>query len=53
MELYDLSADPGEEHDLASSQPDRAAALREQLARWKHTVGAKLPTPNPSQGQTP
>lgn len=47
VELYDLSADPGEEHDLASAQPDRVAQLRAQLTRWKQTVGAKLPTPNP------
>jgi arylsulfatase A-like enzyme len=47
VELYDLSADAGEEHDLASVQPDRVADLRERLTRWKLEVEAKLPVSNP------
>jgi arylsulfatase A-like enzyme len=31
-ELYDLDADPGERHDLASQQPERGAELRAKLA---------------------
>jgi arylsulfatase A-like enzyme len=31
-ELYDLRADPREQHDLAAAQPDRTRAMREQLA---------------------
>ena len=33
-ELYDLSQDPTEEKNLATSQPEVAAKLREQLTRW-------------------
>jgi choline-sulfatase len=32
-ELYDLSADPGERHDLAAADPARAARMRDQLLR--------------------
>jgi choline-sulfatase len=32
-ELYDLAADPGERHDLAASDPTRAARMRDQLTR--------------------
>lgn len=32
--LYDLSADPGEQNDLAASQPDRVRRLREDFAAW-------------------
>jgi len=31
-ELYDLSADPNEEHNLAAAQPEQAARLRARLA---------------------
>jgi arylsulfatase A-like enzyme len=32
VELYDLAADPGEQHDLASRDPDTTGRLRRQLA---------------------
>lgn len=47
IELYDLSTDPGEQHDLAAEQPDRAALLAKQLADWRLAVGAQMPKPNP------
>ena len=47
LELYNLKADPGEQHDLAEQMPDRAEALRAQLVAWRESVDAKLPTPNP------
>ena len=47
VELYDLASDPGEEKDLAAAQPERAAALKKQLADWRLAVGAQMPTPNP------
>jgi len=34
-ELYDLSRDPGERRDLAGSEPERAAAMRERLRAWR------------------
>jgi len=33
-ELYDLTRDPGEEHDVLSSHPQIAADLRGALGRW-------------------
>src|SRR4051794_904882 len=33
-ELYDLSSDPSEQRNLAASQPDRCARLRQRLAAW-------------------
>jgi arylsulfatase A-like enzyme len=33
-ELYDLAADPGEQHDLAAERPGPARELREELLRW-------------------
>jgi arylsulfatase A-like enzyme len=33
-ELYDLAADPAERHNLAATQPERCARLRQRLAAW-------------------
>ena len=46
-ELFDLSGDVGERHDLAATMPERTAALRRQLHDWRQSVGAAMPTPNP------
>jgi arylsulfatase A-like enzyme len=50
-ELYDLSADPLETNDLASSKPEIAAKYAKQLADWRDRVGAQMPTPNPKYGE--
>ncbi|MCA9081694.1 MAG: sulfatase [Planctomycetaceae bacterium] len=34
LELYDLAADPHEEQNLATDQPDRVAKLRKELDAW-------------------
>lgn len=47
VELYNLKDDIGETRDLATVQPERAAALRQKLHAWRQTVGAQMPTPNP------
>ena len=47
VELFDLAADEGERHDLATERPERAADLRARLEQWRVTVGARMPTPNP------
>jgi len=47
LELYDLAADPGETHDLAAEEPERAAAMRERLRGLLGSVEAQMPTPNP------
>ncbi|HVX11572.1 MAG TPA: sulfatase [Pirellulales bacterium] len=44
VELYNLCEDPGEKHDLASAEPDRARALHAQLVVWRQEIGAPLPT---------
>ncbi|MSR61246.1 MAG: hypothetical protein EXS08_02195 [Planctomycetes bacterium] len=42
-ELYDLSGDPGELHDLAAERPQRAGELQSKLFRWLDAVGAARP----------
>lgn len=46
-ELYDLARDPGEQHDLATERQKDAASLRAELARWRESVGARMPSPRP------
>ncbi len=47
LELYDLANDIGETKNLADEKPRKAAQLRKNLARWRKSVQAKMPTPNP------
>ncbi len=47
LELYNLRADPGEQHDLAAQMPEKAAELRKMLHEWRDEVGAVMPEPNP------
>ncbi len=47
IELYNLSDDIGEQHDLAATDPDRAADLTGQLHEWMGGLGAKASGPNP------
>ncbi len=47
VELYNLRADLGEQHDLAAEMPNRAAELRRILHEWREEVGAVMPEPNP------
>lgn len=47
VELYNLAIDPSEEHDLAATEPKKAAELREELHTWRAQVHAQMPTPNP------
>jgi arylsulfatase A len=42
-ELYDLAADPGEQHNLAGEKPDRRRELLEALHAWQQSVGAAIP----------
>jgi arylsulfatase A-like enzyme len=46
-ELYNLREDPGEEHDLASANPEKTATLYARLKRWREEIGAQMPTKNP------
>ncbi len=48
LELYNLSTDPGEQHDLAAEEPERARRLFDTLEAWRQANGAPVPaTPNP------
>ncbi len=41
-ELYDLAADPGEEHDLAAEKPELLRAMLSQLDLWRRSVERSL-----------
>ncbi|MBC2603237.1 sulfatase [Puniceicoccus vermicola] len=47
IELYQLSDDPGENHNLADTELERANALRKRLHEWRDSIEAKIPQPNP------
>ncbi|MCA9132506.1 MAG: sulfatase, partial [Planctomycetales bacterium] len=46
-ELYNVTGDVGEQHDLAAEQPQRVESLWRQLQAWLQRVDARLPTANP------
>ena len=47
LELYNLAQDIGEQHNLADEMPSKAAELRHKLVRWRKSINAQMPTPNP------
>ncbi len=47
LELFDLGQDPSESHDLSGQDPARTAALLQDLHRWRQSIGAAMPSPNP------
>ena len=53
IELYNLRDDLGEQTNLATAFPERAAALRARLAAWRDEVNAPLPTPNEPEPEGP
>ena len=44
LELYNLKTDIGEQHNLASSEPGRTAALHQRLKSWRAATQAPVPT---------
>ncbi len=46
-ELYHLTADTGEQRDLAATEPDRVKAFRTRLDAWLKATGAKFPKKDP------
>lgn len=50
-ELYDLRADPAEAHDLAAAQPERLAAMRDELDRRLARVTARVAPHAPPMSQ--
>jgi arylsulfatase A-like enzyme len=47
VELYDLSADPGEKENLAGDLPGKRDELLKMLHRWQVSTGAEGMDPNP------
>ena len=47
VELYDLSVDIGEEHDISGDMPKLTRNLLQKLNRWLEETDAKYPSPNP------
>ncbi len=44
VELYNLADDPGERHDLATTNPKKRDELLDQMLAWLKRTDAKLPT---------
>ena len=47
-ELYNLAKDLGEQHDLASTMPEKTLRLRTELHDWRKEVNARMPIKNPN-----
>ena len=47
VELYNLSDDLGEQHDMAAAMPQVAADLRRRLHDWRTSLAAQIPAKNP------
>ncbi len=47
VELYDLSADVGEKHDLSGEHPDRVHSMCRALEEWRRETKAQTNRPNP------
>jgi arylsulfatase A len=52
VQLFNLKTDPGEQHDLALSEPQKAKQLKGMLDNWRKEVGAKMPVANPKYNAT-
>lgn len=46
-ELYNLREDIGEQNNLASKMPEKAARLRRILDDWRKAIKAVMPKANP------
>jgi len=53
IHLYDLSADAGEQIDLAQAQPGIATELQQELHEWYTEVGARFLQPKPQSAESP
>jgi arylsulfatase A-like enzyme len=47
IQLFNIKDDPGEQHDLSKSEPKKAEELKEMLHKWRKSVDAVMPYPNP------
>ncbi len=48
LELYNLKDDIGESRNLALREPKIRERLRAQLVKWRRSVNAAMPAPNPA-----
>jgi uncharacterized sulfatase len=48
LELYNLNEDISESTNLAKQKPDLARRLQRDLATWRQSGGARMPTTNPN-----
>ena len=53
VELYNLSEDIGEEHDLSAREPARVRSLSAALTRWQDDVEALMPARNEAYAPWP
>jgi len=51
-ELYDLRADPGEQHNVAEQHPDTARRLERRLMRWARRRAKETGLPDPIETQS-
>jgi hypothetical protein len=51
-DLYDLSRDIGERHDVADRHPDRVASMRKALDEWRRVNEVQHNTANPDCDET-
>jgi len=47
LELYNLREDISEDHDLAGDRQELVREMHGMLVRWRESVDAKIPQPNP------
>jgi arylsulfatase A-like enzyme len=47
VQLFDIKTDPGEQHDLSRSMPEKVKQLTEMLHAWRKEIHANMPSPNP------
>ncbi|HAV32489.1 MAG TPA: aryl-sulfate sulfohydrolase, partial [Planctomycetaceae bacterium] len=50
LELYDLAADPSQQKNLASAEPQRTQLLHARLVAWRQAISARMPEPNMAKG---
>ena len=48
VELYDLTEDIGERHDLSAEQPEVTQRLLDELEIWRNGLDAPMPTRLPA-----
>lgn len=53
LELYDLAADPSQQKNLASAEPQRTQQLHARLIEWRQAISARMPELNNSDVTSP